>query len=119
MASVIRQTGGEAGFSPVTYALLPMVWAGSIPSGVTPHATDQVGDQAPVAPSLEGNTVAWVEAQGRQCVLHSLLGLTGSTTATRMTDREESMAYRSTGAVRVVSATNALDPARNLNVTLV
>ena len=119
MASVIRQTGGEAGFSPVTYALLPMVWAGSIPSGITSHTTDQVGDQAPVVPSLEGNTVAWVEAQGRQCALHSLLGLTGSTTASKMADREESMAYRSTGAVRVVSATNTLDPARNLNVTLV
>lgn len=119
MASVIRQTGGEAGFSPVTYALLPMVWAGSIPSGVTPHATDQVGDQAPVVPSSEGNTVAWVEAQGRRCVLHSLLGLTGGTMASKMADREESGAYRSTGAFRVVFATNALDPARNLNVTLV
>ena len=119
MASVIRQTGGEAGFSPVTYALLPMVWAGSIPSGVTPHTTVTVGDQAPVVPSLEGNTVAWVEAQGRRCELHSLLGLTGGTMASKMADREESMAYRSTGAVRVVFATNALDPARNLNVTLV
>lgn len=119
MASVIRQTGGEAGFIPVTYALLPMVWAGSIPSGVTPHTTDTVGDQAPVVPSLEGNTVAWAEAHGRRCVLHSLLGLTGGTMASKMTDREESMAYRSTGAVRVVFATNALDPARNLKVTLV
>ena len=113
MASVIRQTGGEAGFSPVTYALLPMVWAGSIPSGVMPHTTVTVGDQAPVVPSLEGNTVAWVEAHGRRCVLHSLLG------RSLMADSVESKAYRSTGASGVVFATNALDPARNLNVTLV
>ena len=119
MASVIRQTGGEAGFSPVTYALLPMVWAGSIPSGITSHTTVTVGDQAPVVPSLEGNTVAWVEAHGRRCVLHSLLGLTGGTMASKMTDSVESKAYRSTGASGVVFATNALDPARNLNVTLV